>query len=123
MHISLCTYDFQYITMTVEERLTGFLRDARDWERRATNIPGVFLLKLPSSRTRQVTIAIEINPVDSAGSATKKRGIVVRSASELDEFNRILSNQKLVELARKMDQVNPKQKEATAIGASDVFEI
>jgi hypothetical protein len=109
--------------MTVDDRLSGFLRDARDWERRATNIPGVFLLKLPSSRTRQAAIAIEINPVDSAGSATKKRGIVVRSASELDEFNRILANQKLVELARKMDQVNPKQKEATSISGSDVFEI
>jgi hypothetical protein len=74
--------------MAIEERLTGFLKDAA-WERRATNIPGVFLMKLPSSRTRQAAIAIEINPVDSAGSATKKRGIVVRSASELDEFNRI----------------------------------
>ena len=50
--------------------------------------------------------------VDSAGSATKKRGIVVRSASELDEFNRILANQKLVKLARKVDLVNPKQREA-----------
>jgi len=109
--------------MAVADRLTGFLRDSRDWERRATNIPGVFLLKLPSSRTRQAAIAIEINPVDSAGSATKKRGIVVRSSSELDEFNRILSNQKLVELTRKMDQVNPKQKESTSIGSSDVFEI
>jgi hypothetical protein len=108
--------------MAVDDRLTGFLRDARAWERKATNIPGVFLLKLPSSRTRQAAITIEINPVDSAGSATKKRGIVVRS-SELDEFNRILSNQKLVELARNLDQVNPKQKEATTIGASDVFEI
>ena len=123
MHISLCSYDFQYINMAVEDRLTGFLRDARAWERKATNIPGVFLLKLPSSRSRQAAIAIEINLVDSAGSATKKRGIVVRSASELDEFNRILSNQKLVELTRNMDQVNPKQKEATTIGASDVFEI
>jgi hypothetical protein len=37
--------------MTVDDRLSGFLRDARHWERRATNIPGVFLLKLPSSRT------------------------------------------------------------------------
>jgi len=59
-----------------------FLNDAGAWERKATNIPGVFLLKLPSSRTRQVDIAIEINPVDSAGSATKKRGIV-RSAPEV----------------------------------------
>jgi hypothetical protein len=109
--------------MAIEDRLTGFLRDARDWERRATNIPGVFLLKLPSSRTRQAAIAIEINPVDSAGSATKKRGIVVRSASELDEFNRILADQKLVELARKVDQVNPKQKESPTATGSNVFEI
>jgi hypothetical protein len=65
----------------------------------------------------------EINPVDSAGSATKKRGIVIRSASELDEFNRILANQKLVDLARKVDLVNPKQKESTSISSSQVFEI
>jgi len=105
--------------MAVEDRLTGFLRDAR-----ATNIPEVFLLKLPSSRTRQAAaVVIEINPVDSAWSATKKSGIVVRSASELDEFNRILSNQKLIELSRKLDEVNPKQKEATTIGSSDIFEI
>ena len=69
------------------------------------------------------TIAIEINPVDSAGSATKKRGIVVRSASELDQFNRILANQKLVDLARKVDLVNPKQKGAPAPTGSNVFEI
>jgi hypothetical protein len=30
--------------MAVEDRLTEFLRDARDWERRATNIPGVFFI-------------------------------------------------------------------------------
>ena len=72
---------------------------------------------------RQAAIAIEINPVDSAGSATKKRGIIVRSASELDEFNRILSNQKLIELARNMDQVNPKQMESASIRSPDVFEI
>jgi hypothetical protein len=65
----------------------------------------------------------EINPVDSAGSATKKRGIVIRSASELDEFNRILANQKLVDLARKVDLVNPKQKESTSISSSQVFKI
>jgi hypothetical protein len=79
-----------------------------------------FLLKLPSSRTRQAAIAIEINPVDSDGSVTKKRGVVVRSASDLDEFNRILANQKLVELAGKVDQVIPKQKKT---GGSEVFEI
>ena len=47
----------------------------------------------------------------------------MRSASELDEFNRILANQKLVELARKVDLVNPKQKEDPAATGSNVFEI
>ena len=108
--------------MAIEERLVSFLKDARDWERRPTNIAGVFLLKLPSSRTRQAAVVIEINPVDATSSATKKRGIVIRSASELNEFNRILANQKLGELARKIDEVNPKQREApTTIGS--VFEI
>jgi len=67
-------------------------------------------LKLPSSRSRQASIAIEINPLDAAGSATKKRGKVIKSASELDQFNRILANQKLMELARRIDEINPKQK-------------
>jgi hypothetical protein len=75
------------------------------------------------SRTRQGAVAIEVNPVDAAGSATKKRGIVIRSASELNEFNRILENQKLVELASKVDEVNPKQKETSTATASDVFQI
>jgi hypothetical protein len=83
----------------------------------------VFLLKLPSSRTRQASVVIEINPVGATGTATKKRGIVIRSASELNEFNHILANQKLVELARKVDEVNPKQKEAPTTTGSDVFEI
>jgi hypothetical protein len=63
------------ISMSIHEKLVDFLNRSRDWERKSTNIPGIFLLKLPSSRTRQASIAIEINPVDATGAATKKRGI------------------------------------------------
>ena len=83
--------------MTVEDRLTGFLRECRDLERRATN-----------------SIPIETTVIQD------KRGIVVKSASELDEFSRILANQKL---ANKVDEVNPKQKEASTSINSNVFEI
>jgi len=78
-------------------------------------------LKLSSSRSRQASIAIEINPVDAADSATKKRGKVIKSASELDHFNRILANQKLMELARRIDEINPKQKEEVGTIGSNVF--
>jgi hypothetical protein len=109
--------------LSVEDKLSAFLSRSSDWERRPTNLPGVFLLKLPSSRSRQASIAIEINPVDATGSATKKRGIVIRSASEFDEFNSTLANQKLIELARRIDEVNPKQKEEGGTTGSDIFEI
>jgi hypothetical protein len=95
--------------MSVEDKLSAFLNKSRDWERRPTNISGIFLLKLPSSKSRQASIAIEINPVDASGAATKKRGISIRSTSELDQFNRILADQKIIELAKRIDEVNPKQ--------------
>ena len=107
--------------MMIDERLAKFIKDAKDWERMATNIGGVFLLKLPSYKTRPASVAIEINPVDASGSLTKKRGIVIRSASELNEMNHLLTNPKLSELARNIDTVNPKRPGST--GNSDVFEI
>jgi len=109
--------------MAIEDRLVTFLKTLEIWERRSTNIAGVFLLKLPSSRTRQAAVVIEINPVDATGSTTKKRGIVISSASELNEFNRILANEKLGELSTMIDEVNPKQREAAKISSSDIFEI
>jgi hypothetical protein len=37
------------------------------------------------SKGRPASLAIEINPVDKYGAITKKRGIVLRSGSELNE--------------------------------------
>ncbi len=79
--------------MWVEDKLSALLNQSRDWERRSTNIPGIFLLKLPSFRSSQASIAIEINPVDAGSAATKKRGIAIRSTSELDQFNNTLADQ------------------------------
>ena len=44
--------------MTVDERLMQFLKDGKDWERKATNIPGVFLIKLPTFRGKPASLAI-----------------------------------------------------------------
>ena len=80
-------------------------------------------MKLPSFRSRQASIAIELNPVNATGAVTKKRGVVIRSTSELNQFNSILADQKLIELARRIDEVNPNQKEESTTTGSDVFEI
>jgi hypothetical protein len=91
---------------------------------RLTNIPGVFLFRLPATKGRPPSLAIEINPVDTFGSITKKREVVIRSSSELDEISRVLSQAKVGELSKKIDEVNPKREEVTTSKAgSDIFEI
>ena len=109
--------------MSADERLVRFLKEGKDWERKATSVAGIFLLKLPGLRSTPASLAIEINPVSAAGTATKKRGVVIRSASELEEITKLLSNPKLPQLARSMDKVNPESKIATAKSESDIFEI
>src|ERR687888_997244 len=104
-------------TMSTEERLAQFLKESKDWQRKTTSIRGIFLLKIPRFKTSaaEESIAIEINPVNAAtGSATKKRGIVIRSSSELEKISKILTDPKLGELANKIDDLNPPEIEKSA---------
>ena len=99
------------------------MREAKDWERKATNVPGVFLLKLPPFKGRSASLAIEVNPIGASGAATKKRGVVVRSTNELQEINKMLSHPKLVELAKRIDDVNPEKLGGANTAEKDVLEI
>jgi hypothetical protein len=113
------------MTEEVNKRLIQFLNDGGNWERKATNIPGAFLFRLPTSRGRPASLAIEINPIDTLGSITKKRGIVIRPSLELDEISGLLSHPKASELSKKIDAVNPKREATTLTGKAgpDIFEI
>jgi hypothetical protein len=112
------------MTADVNEKLGRFLSEGQNWEKKPTNIQGVFLLKLPTFKKSPPSIAIEINPINATtGSGTKKRGIIIRSGSELEQINQLLSNPKVVELAKKIEAVNPKIKEDSRSSNTDVFEI
>ena len=77
-----------------------FLNEGKDWEKKATSIPGIFLLRLPRLKSAAPpSLAIEINPVGESGSPTKKRGVVIRSSSELEEITKLLLNPKISQLA------------------------
>jgi hypothetical protein len=107
----------------VDERLSQFLKEGKDWERKVTSIPGVYLIKLPEYKSRPAYIAIEINPVDTSGIATKKRGILIKSRSELEQISNILTNAKIVQLATSIDEVNPEKKTKPLPTETDVYEI
>ena len=97
---------------TADERLKQFLKEAQDWEKKVTNIPGIFLLKLPTFKGTSPSLAIEVNPVNPAGSSTKRRGVIIRSSSEIGEISRLLSNPKIAQLAKNIDEVNPSKESA-----------
>ena len=111
------------MSSSANNRLVQFLKEGKDWDKKATSIPGVFLLRIPAYRGTSPSIAIEINPVSSSGSPTKKRGVIIRSSSELEEINKLLSNPKLSQLARSIDDVNPEKRTGQKSGAEDIFEI
>ena len=91
------------------ERLREFLERGRDWERRATNIPGVFVLKLPSDGRRPAQLAVEINPVDELGRPTKRRGLLLRGLQEFKAFKALINERRVEALMELIGSVNPRR--------------
>jgi hypothetical protein len=90
-----------------EEKLSDFLENAKDWEKVKTTLPGVFVMKMPGSKNRKPSLAVEINPVDAGGSPTKRRGLIIRTVPEYEEFKEILMNEKVENLLEMLEDVNP----------------
>jgi hypothetical protein len=91
-----------------EGKLAEFLEKSKDWSRLKTSLPGVFVLKLPQYRGSPPRLAVELNPVDESGKPTKRRGLILRSSNELEEFRKIFDFEKLSKLLSMVDSVNPK---------------
>ncbi len=93
-----------------EGKLREFLREGKDWERLRTSVPGIFVLKLPSYKGSPSRLAVELNPVDSRGTPKKRRGLVIRDKEEMEEFRRLISDERLGKLMEEIERVNPKEK-------------
>jgi len=104
-----------------EDKLAEFLEKGKDWEKVKTTVPGVFVMKMPGSKTRAANLSVEINPVDAGGSPTKRRGLIVRSVDEFLEFKEIVLNEKVESLLEMLEAVNPEKGRAKA--SKDVIEI
>ena len=91
-----------------EEKLANFLKTGKDWSRMKTTLPGVFVMKLPPFRGSPARLAVELNPVDEVGMPKKRRGLVLRSTAELEEFKELFISEKLPKLLSMVDSLNPK---------------
>lgn len=90
-----------------EEKIDSFLKNGADWGRLKTTIPGIFLLRMPAYKNIPTRLAVELNPVDERGSPVKKRGLVLRSKSELEQYREIFQFEKIAALLESVENVNP----------------
>jgi hypothetical protein len=95
--------------MSVEESLRRVLQSGRDWQRVSVkDAPGVFVVKAPAYRGRPASLIIEVNPLGPDGTPMKRRGLMLRSLSELRQFREIISAKRLEEVLEAVEKVNPK---------------
>jgi len=106
-----------------EDKLASFLKTGPDWGRLKTSVPGIFVLKLPAYKNSPARLAIELNPTDDSGSPTKRRGLVLRSSEELEEYKTIFLYEKLTPLLEAVDDINPETKKRVTNAGEEVLKI
>ena len=107
-----------------DTRLTEFLEKGKDWERKQTNIPGVFLIRLPQFRSRPACIGVELDVLNRGGGANRRRGVIIRTKEELQELSNAVTNKKLIDLTSAIENVNPIQQQNIGPNLdNEIFEI
>ena len=90
----------------------------------STNIPGVFLIRLPQFRSRPACIGVELDVLNRGGGSSRRRGIILRTKEELKQLLDVVTNKKLEDLTSSIEKINPTQQ--ANMGAkldTEIFEI
>lgn len=106
-----------------EGKLAEFLKSGKDWSRLRTSLPGVFVLKLPAYKGSPSRLAIELNPVGEDGAPKKRRGLVLRSKAELEDFKQLFQYDKLSKLMEMLEAVNPKVEAGRRVKGEEFIEL
>ena len=78
---------------------------------------------MPAYKNSPARLAIELNPTDGSESPTKKRGLVLRSSEELEEFRALFQFDKLEPLLKSLDGLNPALKKTGGRPGEEVLQI
>lgn len=111
-----------HTAMEISETLRSFLERGEDWERKNTSVPGVYLIKLPRTRNRPASLALELNPIGESGLPIKRKGLMVMSSRELEAFRRLFENPKVASVLDAIDELFPERR-APGRSVDDVVEI
>jgi hypothetical protein len=90
----------------MEDSLRDMLKHGRKFERLRTDMPGVFIRKIPRSKDNPAYLALEINPLGEDGNPMNKIGIILKSQHELDAIRGIISTPNADEIIQLIEIVN-----------------
>ncbi len=88
-------------------QLKDHLENGKDWEKLSTPIPGVFVVKIPATKTHGARLMVEVNPVDESGNPRKRKGLFVTDEKMRRDFVVALENEDVSQLIRNVDAANP----------------
>jgi len=91
----------------IEAQLRNHLNTAKDWEKMEAPVPGVFIVKVPATKTRPALLFLEINPLKDDGKPIKRKGLFVGSKEMLVKFGEALNDDKVFQLIGELEKINP----------------
>ncbi|TFF98190.1 MAG: hypothetical protein EU540_08185 [Promethearchaeota archaeon] len=99
----------------LQTQLIEHLKNGEDWEKMETPVPGVYVVKVPATKTRPPLLFLEINPLKDDGKPMKRKGLFVGNKEMLIKFGEALNDDKVYQLIQELEQVNPEIKGAGSI--------
>ena len=95
--------------MELAATLRTFIEEGGDWERKQTSVKGVSIIRLPATKNRPPSLAIDINPIGDTGLPMKKKGIMIMNAAEIAAFRAALNNEKIDGLIAALEEAGRRE--------------
>ena len=92
----------------MENALREFLDTAKDWEKMETDIDGVFVVKIPATKSREGKLMVEVNPLNKAtGTPKKRKGLFIADFEMYLQFQEALMEDEVPALIKTIEGINP----------------
>jgi len=92
----------------MENELREFLESAKDWQKMETDIDGVFVVKIPATKTREAKLMVEVNPINKLTKQPKKRkGLFIADFEMYLQFQEALMEDEVPALIKTIEGINP----------------
>ena len=90
----------------ISAQLEEHLANGEDWEKMETPIPGVYVVKIPESKTQKARLNLELNPLKDDGRPMKRKGLFVSGKEMFIKFSELFLDEQAFKIIQVMEQIN-----------------